>query len=139
MSIPDKDMLTFIESIIGTTMREDVEKFINTIGPDARTISIYEKLINEEYKEFTDSYWEADENRLNEAMDLVWVVLGYCIARGWDVDGAWKELTRANMDKLQFDPATGQLKRREDGKILKPTGWVKPDMTSFLTRSEEHG
>jgi hypothetical protein len=112
------------------SMRDDVSVFIEAIGQDGRTTGIYNNLIDEEYAEFVDA--PTDDNKLNEAVDLIWVVLGYCIARGWDVEGAWKELTRANMDKLQFDPITSQLRRRADGKILKPAGWVSPDMTPFL-------
>jgi hypothetical protein len=120
------------------SMRDDVENFIEAIGPDDRTVRIYEYLVDEEYEEFYNaSISPNNPNKLNEAMDLIWVTLGYCIARGWDVDGAWKELTRANMAKLQVDPTTGQLKRRADGKILKPAGWVSPDMTPFLTRRSD--
>lgn len=122
------------------SMRDDVSVFIEALGQvdghtgrvtDQNTIQVYAHLVDEEYKEFITA--PTDENKLNEAMDIIWVALGYCIARGWDVEGAWKELTRANMSKLQVDPTTGQLKRRADGKILKPDGWVSPDMTPFLT------
>lgn len=125
------------------SMNHDVMKFIQSIGQidgmgavqDDRTVPIYENLVDEEYKEFIDA--PTDDNKLQEAMDLVWVALGYCIARGWDVDGAWKELTRSNMSKLQVDPATGVLKRRSDGKVLKPDGWVKPDFTPFINKMEK--
>jgi len=69
---------------------------------------------------------------LQEAMDLIWVTLGYCNSRGWDVTGAWDELFRSNMSKLQVDGVTGKLKRRDDGKILKPENWQKPNFTPFV-------
>lgn len=37
----------------------------------------------------------------------------------------WNLVQKANMAKV--DPVTGKVKRREDGKILKPDGWVAPD------------
>lgn len=120
-------------------MQYDVRRFIESVGQidahtgrvtDANTIKIYADLVDEEYKEFIAA--TGDAHKLNEAMDLVWVVLGYCLARGWDIEGAWKALTYANMNKLQVDPATGQLKRRADGKILKPENWQKPDFTPFV-------
>lgn len=37
----------------------------------------------------------------------------------------WNLVQKANMAKV--DPVTGKIKRREDGKILKPDGWVAPD------------
>jgi len=131
--------------VASMSMRDDVFGFIEVVGQvdehtgrvtDSNTIEIYSNLVDEEYKEFIEAPFDAD--KLNEAMDLVWVTIGYCIAREWDVEGAWKELTKANMAKLQVDPATGYLKRRDDGKILKPAGWVKPDMTTFLNRRSEH-
>ena len=120
-------------------MQNDVKGFIAAVGQidvnspfttAPEVVRLYQELVNEEYKEFVDA--PTDTNKLQESMDLVWVTLGYCLARGWDVEGAWKELTRANMSKLQVDPATGQLRRRADGKILKPEGWRGPDMTPFV-------
>jgi predicted HAD superfamily Cof-like phosphohydrolase len=111
----------------------DVKNFVEISG--ARDPVLYEKLIGEEYKEFLAA--KTDDNKLQEASDLIWVLYGYCITRGWDVDGAWQELTKANMAKIQVDPTTGQLKRRADGKILKPAGWVKPDMIPFLNITKE--
>jgi len=120
-------------------MRDDVEIFIRTIeevdGAKAihyspKTVGIYQDLVDEEYEEFVDAV--TDEEKLDGAMDLIWVVLGYCIARGWNVEGAWEEVRRTNMAKLQVDPATGVLKRRADGKILKPEGWTGPNLTPFV-------
>lgn len=125
------------------SMGDDVFEFIEAVGPldgytgrpnDDRLVDIYSNLVDEEYQEFISA--PNDANKLNEAMDLCWVVLGYCIARGWDTEGAWKELTRSNMSKLQVDPATGKLKRRADGKILKPEGWKGPDFTPFINNKE---
>jgi Phosphoribosyl-ATP pyrophosphohydrolase len=105
----------------------DVKKFAGLVG--AQNPELYAKLVDEEYKEFLGA--PDDANKLQEAVDLIWVALGYCITRGWDVPGAWEELTRANMDKIQLDE-NGQLKRRADGKILKPENWQKPDFTPFV-------
>ena len=122
-------------------MRDDVLGFIEKIGQvdsDAKhdvlgnehDIQIYRSLIDEEYREFVDA--PNDVNRINEAMDVIWVVLGYWLVRGWDVPGAWDELTRANMSKLQTDPITGKLKRRADGKIMKPDNWKPGDFTPYV-------
>jgi predicted HAD superfamily Cof-like phosphohydrolase len=107
---------------------DDVRGFANATG-NADPV-LYARLVDEEYDEFVDAV--TDEHKLQEAMDLVWVTLGYCIVRGWDVPGAWDELTRANMKKIQVDPVTGELKRRADGKIMKPEGWKKPDFSPYV-------
>jgi hypothetical protein len=92
---------------------------------------LYHGFVVEEFKEFVDA--TDDAHKLQEAMDLIWVTIGYCHTRGWDVAGAWDTLFNANMSKLQVDPATGELKRRADGKILKPENWKKPDFTPFVS------
>ena len=99
-------------------------------------VDLYEKLVKEEYQEFIDA--PTDVNKLQEAMDLIWVLLGYCICRGWGVIGAWRAVRDANMAKIQLDPATGELHRRSDGKILKPDGWQKPNLAPFLNGEIQH-
>lgn len=94
--------------------------------------SLYHKFVEEEYKEFVDANSTDAAHKLQEAMDLIWVTIGYCNSRGWNVPGAWHELYRSNMSKLQVDEVTGVLKRRADGKILKPEGWQKPDFSPFI-------
>ena len=63
-------------------------------------------------------------------MDMVWVILGFCYMKGYDVQGAWNEVARSNLSKI--DPVTGKVKKREDGKVLKPEGWTPPDLTPFV-------
>lgn len=120
---------------------EDVLKFQAAVGhvlpnevtgdeSSAEVRNLYHQFVTEEYLEFLDA--PDDANKLQEALDTIWVILGYCNTRGWDTAGAWKELTRSNMSKLQLDPETGALRRRADGKILKPETWRKPDFTPFV-------
>jgi hypothetical protein len=40
---------------------------------------------------------------------------------------------RSNFDKV--DAITGRVKKREDGKVLKPEGWEPPRLAKFV-RSE---
>lgn len=122
---------------------EDVLKFQAAVGHvlpnevtgDESTVAVqdlYHKFVSEEYREFIEANPADAPHKLQEAMDLIWVILGYCNTRGWDTAGAWSELFRSNMSKLQVDPTTGQLARRSDGKILKPENWRKPDFTPFV-------
>ena len=32
----------------------------------------------------------------------------------------------------KIDKETGMVRKREDGKILKPTGWTAPNLTPFV-------
>ncbi len=94
---------------------------------------LYARLIREEYKELQDALLTNDKAHiLNEALDLIWVTIGYCNAEGFKTDAAWKVLTKANLAKLQMDLVTGKLLRNEHGKIQKPKDWQKPDYSPFV-------
>jgi hypothetical protein len=32
----------------------------------------------------------------------------------------------------KIDKDTGKVRKREDGKVLKPVGWVSPNLTKFI-------
>jgi predicted HAD superfamily Cof-like phosphohydrolase len=99
--------------------------------PSENNASLYIKLIEEEYKEFVEACNNADEvESLDACMDMIWVILGYCHMKQHNVAGAWDEVLRSNMAKV--DPLTGKVRRREDGKILKPEGWKPPNLTKFV-------
>ena len=113
----------------------DVKVFQNACDqkPDPKNAALYKSLMEEEFKEFIDAHWNQDEEEMLDAcMDLIWVTLGFCAMKGYDADGAWNEVLRSNMRKL--DPVTQKVIRREDGKILKPEGWQPPDMSKFLRK-----
>lgn len=89
---------------------------------------LYYSLIKEEFEELSDASIRVEE--LDACMDLIWVILGYCHARGYNVDGAWHEVARSNMSKI--DAATGKVLKRADGKILKPDTFSPPNLTPFI-------
>jgi len=49
---------------------------------------------------------------------------------GADAEGAWKEVMQTNFAKI--DHATGKVRKREDGKVLKPVGWKSPELAQFI-------
>ena len=58
------------------------------------------------------------------------VTIGAIHSLGVDGEGAWAEVMRSNLDKI--DPITGFVKKREDGKVLKPEGWKPPELDQFI-------
>lgn len=101
--------------------------------PSKDNYELYHNLIIEEYNEFRDARAAGDEvESLDACMDMIWVILGFCHMKGYDIQGAWDEVVKTNMAKV--DPVTGKVRRREDGKILKPEGWKPPDMTKFVKK-----
>jgi predicted HAD superfamily Cof-like phosphohydrolase len=63
-------------------------------------------------------------------MDMIWVILGFCYMKGYDVSGAWNEVARSNLCKI--NPETGKVNKRADGKVLKPEGWTPPQLEQFV-------
>jgi predicted HAD superfamily Cof-like phosphohydrolase len=87
--------------------------------------------MEEEFKEFIEAHWNKDDiEMLDGCMDLIWVTLGFCNMKGYNIVAAWDEVLRSNMKKV--DPITRKVIRREDGKILKPEGWTPPDLSKFI-------
>jgi predicted HAD superfamily Cof-like phosphohydrolase len=123
-----------------TKVFTDVTVFLKAVGQEIpsfpqTTVStqaeLYKKLIKEEVEEF----WEAeavsdDVEQIDACFDMMWVIVGYMKSRGWDCEKIWDEGAKSNLSKI--DPVTGLVKRREDGKILKPEGWKPPDFTKFV-------
>ena len=118
----------------------DVAVFLRAVGQENPSIpqktestqaELYKKLIMEEYSEFIEADLANDDvERLDACFDMIWVIIGYMRSRGWDCESAWDEGAKSNLSKI--DPATGLVRRREDGKILKPEGWKPPDFTKFV-------
>jgi len=118
-------------------MEKDVKDFIIACEQvsDAETPYLYQKLMAVlNSGEFLKAVTFSDEvATLDACMDLIWVTLGYCIHKGYDITGAWNEVARSNMAKV--DPETGKVKRRSDGKILKPADWTPPNLAPFVKKA----
>jgi predicted HAD superfamily Cof-like phosphohydrolase len=89
---------------------------------------LYLKLIEEEFNELKMSDNAQDE--LDALIDILVVTIGAIHSGGYDAEGAWSEVMRTNFAKI--DPATGKVRKREDGKVLKPEGWLAPDLKKFV-------
>jgi predicted HAD superfamily Cof-like phosphohydrolase len=114
-------------------MYNDVVKFIEACDqkPSQETFELYTKLIEEEFFEFMGADMDNDDvERLDACMDMIWVILGYCYVKGYNVEGAWQEVAKSNLFKI--DSVTGKVIKRDDGKILKPEGWKPPNLQNFI-------
>ena len=116
-----------------TNLFRDQEKFMRacdqTVGEiNPQQFSLYKKLIEEEVGELRDAKSQLDE--LDALTDILVVTIGAIHSMGADGEGAWKEVMRTNFAKIDKD--TGKVRKREDGKVLKPLGWTPPDLTPHL-------
>ena len=95
---------------------------------NAQQFALYKNLIKEEYNELLTAESQLDE--LDALVDILVVTIGAIHSMGADAEGAWKEVMRTNFAKI--DRETGKVRKREDGKVLKPQGWSPPDLKPFL-------
>jgi predicted HAD superfamily Cof-like phosphohydrolase len=114
---PFKDHQLFMLASGQTTGIENIEQY-----------RLYHNLIKEEVQELEDSTTREDD--VDALVDILVVTIGALHSIGVDIEGAWNEVHRSNMAKV--DAGTGVVLRREDGKILKPEGWQPPNLKQYL-------
>lgn len=91
---------------------------------------MYQNLITEELDELVDALTKNDEVEAFDAiLDIIVVCIGYGLSRGWPMVEGWQEVMESNLAKIGPD---GFVKRRVDGKILKPEGWQAPNLKRVL-------
>lgn len=95
--------------------------------------TLYLNLIREEYTELMQANHEDDRLEMLDALiDILVVTIGAIHSMGADAEGAWKEVMSTNFSKI--DRETGKVRKREDGKVLKPVGWHPPVLSPYITR-----
>jgi predicted HAD superfamily Cof-like phosphohydrolase len=116
----------------------DQEKFMRacdqSVGRvDEKQFAMYVNLISEEYQELLEATLSDDRvETLDALIDILVVTIGAIHSMGADGEGAWKEVMATNFAKI--DRETGKVRKREDGKVLKPTGWTPPELSPFLRK-----
>jgi predicted HAD superfamily Cof-like phosphohydrolase len=92
---------------------------------------MYVGLIGEETTELGAALAKADNVEVLDALiDILVVTIGAAHSMGADAEGAWREVMQTNFAKI--DKETGKVRKREDGKVLKPLGWKAPELEPFL-------
>ena len=116
----------------------DQEKFMRACdqtveGFNEDQYKLYINLIEEEFKELKEAIAAGDlVEQLDALEDILVVTIGAIHSAGMDGEGGWKEVMRTNFAKI--DKETGKVRKREDGKVLKPLGWTPPDLKPFITK-----
>ena len=113
----------------------DQEKFMRACDQsvdafDEAQYNMYKSLIDEEFKELQEAH--DMEAELDALIDILVVTVGAIHSAGFDAEGAWKEVMSTNFAKI--DKETGKVRKREDGKVLKPIGWVPPELAPFVSK-----
>ena len=114
-------------------MWTDVKMFMSACdhGISEENAKLYLSLIKEEFEELMEANRNNDDlERLDGCMDLIWVTIGFCIAKGYNVKGAWEEVANSNLKKINKE--TGKVIKNHNGKVMKPEGWTPPDLRRFV-------
>jgi predicted HAD superfamily Cof-like phosphohydrolase len=120
MTNPFKDQTTFMNACGQTTDKWHRAQF-----------EMYLDLIREEHTELTEAVTNEDSVEVLDALvDILVVTIGAINSMGADGEAAWNEVMRTNFAKI--DPETGKVRKREDGKVLKPEGWQPPQLAQFV-------
>jgi predicted HAD superfamily Cof-like phosphohydrolase len=93
--------------------------------------NMYKSLIEEEFRELQEAH--DMEAELDALIDILVVTIGAIHSAGFDAEGAWREVMSTNFAKI--DRETGKVCKREDGKVLKPTGWYPPVLYPYLVKN----
>jgi predicted HAD superfamily Cof-like phosphohydrolase len=116
----------------------DQAKFMNACGQTVGNCNqdqfdLYLKLIQEEVEELQTAVDNNDRvEQLDALIDILVVTVGAVQSLGADGEGAWKEVMSTNFAKI--DSLTGRVRKREDGKVLKPTGWRPPELSKYINQ-----
>src|SRR6056300_895615 len=112
---------------------KDIDTFATACDqpPSEANYKMYLSLIDEEVGELVDAVAANDKvEQLDALIDILVVTMGAVRAAGWDGEAAWKEVMDTNFAKI--DPDTGKVRKREDGKVLKPEGWQPTKLDKFI-------
>ena len=88
-------------------------------------------------KEELDEYIEASkkldmEGMLDGLVDLIYVAAGTAHLHGFDLKEAWRRVHEANMKKVRATKEE-QSKRNSTQDVIKPDGWVAPDLLDLVS------
>ena len=98
----------------------DMVKYFKKFTGQDGTPQLYSRLIMEEYDEWKQELLQINGDRtseLKELADLVYVIYGYALSKGWNLDEALYRVHVNNV--LRVTQPDGTIKRRGDGKIMK--------------------
>jgi len=105
-----------------------------TLLPDSMFLARYQHL-QEELQEMLAAHRAGDLCEFADAVvDLVYVALGVAMFARLPFDALWAEVQAANMRRVRADDPNAPAGHRGDAQdVLKPAGWVPPDILRVLS------
>lgn len=98
-------------------------------------ITFIKKMVDDELEELAEAVDVTEQ--ADALVDAIYYICDTAARHGMNLDPLFEIVHRANMGKV----VNGKVIRREDGKILKPVGWVDPAplLQAEMKRQENDG
>lgn len=111
--------------------RHFTEVLISSIGRDIEAMLAAHSAKAESVTDNVDAFLtrEGMVTVADALADIIVVCVGMALELGIPLDRVWAEVQRSNLAKRAAD---GSVRRRPDGKVLKPDGWTPPDIERAL-------
>ena len=93
------------------------------------------KLLLEEFNEYNLAVIKKDRHEILDALvDICVVAIGTAAQHGFDFDEAWDRVLAANLKKYAAKTPEDieRSKRKIHGDLVKPEGWVAPDLRDLV-------
>lgn len=119
-------------------LQKRLNKFLDMTHPNMGKeclSGLYSRLIDEEYKEFLDENSGTPED-MKEVCDLLWVLIQYANCCGYALEKGMHELCKEYESKFYRQDGTFEPLFRDDGKLLKNTGFRKANFNKFFEALE---
>ena len=135
------DILNLHEDLLG-----DINRFHNKFGfkknekvgiPDnPELVNFRTSFLLEELAEYSQAITKKDTaGALDALVDIVYIALGTAWLFNLPFERAWKEVQRANMEKIRAKDTTGKRGTKFD--VIKPKGWKPPNIDQIVEEEIE--
>lgn len=133
----DKNTVIFLIRMVMSELNE----LANTVSNnEAESMQLMKDALNtiDVCHKFSSDPVEQLAEQADSLVDANYYMLNIAAKHGMNLSELFKVVHAANMAKR--DPQTGQfIRRKEDGKVIKPANWKEPDVVGEIKRQLNNG
>ena len=129
-----------------TDLIDDINRFHKKFGfektdkpdipDDSELVNFRTSFLLEELAEYSQAITKKDTaGALDALVDIVYIALGTAWLFNLPFEKAWKEVQRANMEKIRAKDTTGKRGTKFD--VIKPKGWKAPNIDQIVEEEIE--
>ena len=142
-----KELQKKISTLLNRTdLINDIDRFHKKFGfektdkpdipDDPELVNFRTSFLLEELAEYSQAITKKDTaGALDALVDIVYIALGTAWLFNLPFEKAWKEVQRANMEKIRAKDTTGKRGTKFD--VIKPKGWKPPNIDQIVEEEIE--